>query len=50
LGQVIGELLEIPEPHAAVLPVDVTGGAHETTLLLCGACRAGPRGSSIMAL
>src|ERR1035441_4374204 len=30
LGQVIGNLLKIAEPHASVLPVDVTSGAHDT--------------------
>jgi len=34
LRQVIGKLLEVPEPHASVLPVDVTRGDHETILLL----------------
>src|ERR1035438_9816357 len=28
LGQVIGEFFKIPEPHAAILPVDVTGADH----------------------
>src|ERR1017187_8692390 len=30
LGQVIGEFLKISEPHASVLPVNVTSGAHDT--------------------
>jgi hypothetical protein len=38
LGQVVRKLFKIPEPHASVLPVNVTGGAHETILLLYGAC------------
>src|ERR1039458_9484571 len=36
LGQVIGELHEIPDPHAAILPVDVTRRAHDIILLLAG--------------
>ena len=34
LGQVIGKLPKIPEPHASVLPVDVTGGTHDIIVLL----------------
>src|ERR1035437_9235444 len=39
LGQVIGELHEIPDPHATILPVDVTRRAHDIILLLArGKC------------
>jgi hypothetical protein len=30
LGHVVGEFLEVAEPHALILPVDVTGALHET--------------------
>src|ERR1035437_3696625 len=34
LGQVVGELFKIAEPHAAILPVDVTGRVHDIILPL----------------
>src|SRR5450759_1613822 len=35
LGQVIGEHFKIAEPHATILPVDVTSRAHDIILLHC---------------
>lgn len=34
LSQVVRELLEVAEPHLAVLPVDVSSLAHDTILQL----------------